>query len=149
MEKFKEKLINDNSLLSRLNVLPNYIENEEVLDKIYDLCRLTFLTQYNAEIMKTEEKTFQYVIPHADFAVLGDSIKSFLNHFEEAPEIIFDELIEIFKSYYRMTAKREETINRTHAELQNNNSSLGTVGTLYDFNRIDWNYFLKGLKDNM
>lgn len=151
IKKFNDKIKRDNTLTSKSLVFSKSVQNEDVLSQLYNLCRETFLIQYNAEISKDPTGVFKCFIPNESFEMLGAKIKSFF-YTIDVPLTYknLDELIEIFKNYYRTTATSEELASKGHLEKGNNNSpGLAVISTYYNFTDIDWDMFETGIKESV
>ncbi|RUL56450.1 hypothetical protein [Lysinibacillus antri] len=149
-EKFKTDIKNNNDLLLELKLIRKNLEHEDVLTQLFSLCRETFLTQYNAEIFKNENGSFGYFIPNEAFKVLGNHIKEFLNSINlQLSKDSLGEIILILKSYYHLTATSEEIAKKSHVEHNNDSTQFALFGTFYNFTRIDWGIFEKGIKENI
>lgn len=147
---FINNLLSDEEINEKIPVIRPYLKQEKYQLEIYSLCRATFLTQFNAEIFK-DGSVFKSYISNEQFAELGIKISQFINTLdEENKEVVFEEVIIILKEYYNETSTTAEVSQRTHLERTNiEGKSFGHYGTLYNFNEIHWNSFLKGIKENI
>jgi hypothetical protein len=89
-EKFLETILQDEQTM---NKIPNLRENhgsKEVVSDLYNLCRQTFLAQYNCQIINEEDKFLSF-ISNDEFTQLGIHVKSFLSKLNnDNNEIVFD-----------------------------------------------------------
>ena len=151
LEDFKEKLVNDSEVLEKLEILPKYLDDEKVVHQLYDLCRKTYITQYSSRFFKNDDGTIVSFTPHEDFERLGIHIEYFINQLGEKDlNKTFDEVLILLKEYYISTATSDEISKRTYEERSDDKKQhFGVYGTYYDLNQIDWNFFSKGIKENI
>lgn len=67
VEDFKEKLKENSKLLSDIEFLQKHINDEPVLKELFDLCRMTYITQFEADIFKNEDGKFESYISNVHF----------------------------------------------------------------------------------
>ncbi|MGR6342344.1 hypothetical protein ACU5CE_31810 [Priestia megaterium] len=149
LKEFKETLIKDEELLHETPLISKHLEAESVLDKLYFLCRQTYLVQYNSSVIKLEEGGFGCHIEQENFDKLRSYIDDFINDLINdinQKTALFKEVLQILKKYYIETASSDENRSRTYIDESKSNSQFGLFGTYYNFNQIDWDYFEKGLE---
>lgn len=122
-------------------LVDKYKDNEQVLERIYRLCRETYLTQYSAKpVGKIGEDSIGYQIEESQFKQLREKIDIFIAELNES----MNDVLDVLKLYYFYARTEKEANSRTYQEQTGNTS--GHIGTLYGFDSIDWVYFEKGLK---
>lgn len=151
LEGFIEKVMNDSKVLEKLVILPKYFDNQQVLHQLYDICRKTYLTQYNSTFFKNDDGNIVSFTPREDFEKLGINIEYFIKKLGEKDlNKTFNEVLTFLKEYYISTATIDEISKRTYVERYDDKKQhFGSYGTYYNFNEIDWHFFFKGIKENI
>ncbi|MEB1806612.1 MAG: hypothetical protein LPK26_04765 [Bacillaceae bacterium] len=145
--EFYEELLNDENLLNETPTLKKSLNNPKVIEGIYTLCRRTYLTQYNASVVKLEDGEYGCYIKQEQFQSLRDAFDNFLNILEigNNQKQLLEEILRVIKGYYIKTATDEEVSSKSGVVRNEDNKNFGLYGVYYNFNDIDWNYFEKGL----
>ena len=146
-EFFYKKVTEEIENYDNICIIKKYIDEVDVFSKLFDLCRLTFETQFNSEIFKDGNGALRNFISNETFAILAKQIEEFIDSLEEDKSILFNEVLFILKKYYKTTASYKES-NRSYFD-DSNDSVLSKVGTMYFLNEIDWSTFTVGIVENM
>jgi len=145
-EDFCEQLLQDEDFFEQIPLLQQYLRDETILDKFYSLCRQTYLTQYSAKPVPLDNGGFGYYILEEAFTKLRNHIDDFIKGLSnENTTKLYQELLLALDKYYAETATHEETSSRSYIDYNQSNERFGHIGTYYNFDQIDWNYFKKGL----
>jgi hypothetical protein len=146
IDDFYEKLLDDDELLEHVPMLKKSFTDENVRNNFYNLCRQIYLTQHNSTVVKMDDGGFGCFVSEENFKELRNNIEQFISElgYESEGELI-KEVLFALERYYDETATHEENNSRTHIENNPKYQMFGHMGTYYNFNNIDWNYYRKGL----
>lgn len=94
-------------------LVDKYKDNEQVLERIYRLCRETYLTQYSAKpVGKIGEDSIGYQIEESQFKQLREKIDIFIAELNES----MNDVLDVLKLYYFYARTEKEANSRTYQE---------------------------------
>ncbi|WP_280769707.1 hypothetical protein [Salipaludibacillus daqingensis] len=144
-EEFNNQLLADEAF-DETSVVTQLLEKDRKSSLIYYLCRSFYLLVYNANIVRTENNTYEcYIsddslIPAA--SELNDAINYLSETFQVDRESVKNDLFFVINKYYTDTAYQKELQNQFSIIQSDTERFMSEFGTLYELNHFpNWDRF--------